>query len=86
MCGCGRRATVITRHEVELLFLHRFVSSFRFLHIKYVAMGRGGVIWQTITPLALFDYMNIDVNDNDTMKNQIFNIADIFLCTIPSLG
>lgn len=24
VCGCGRRATVITRHEVELLFLHRF--------------------------------------------------------------
>lgn len=35
-------------------------------------MGRGGVIWQTITPLAFGDYMNIDVNDNDTMKNQIF--------------
>ncbi|XP_061163996.1 uncharacterized protein LOC133173092 [Saccostrea echinata] len=24
VCGCGRRATVITRQEVELLFLHRF--------------------------------------------------------------
>lgn len=42
MCGCGRRATVITRHEVELLFLHRFVSSFRFLYIKDVEMGGGG--------------------------------------------
>ncbi|XP_052077493.1 uncharacterized protein LOC127715474 [Mytilus californianus] len=24
ICGCARRSTVITRHEVELLFLHRF--------------------------------------------------------------
>ncbi|KAK3100533.1 hypothetical protein FSP39_021438 [Pinctada imbricata] len=24
VCGCARRSTVITRHEVELLFLHRF--------------------------------------------------------------
>lgn len=39
ICGCARRSTVITRHEVELLFLHRFVS-LTYVFISYLIPRR----------------------------------------------